>query len=264
MIRYIITTLLILYQYSITNANIVVLNGLTHQLKTEKGQTYKGKIELQNVGKETKNIKIFLQDMTYSSDGTTNYTEPGSNKLSNSSWIKLETNLIELKAGEKADVYYELNVPAEVTLEGSYWTTCMIEPVDAIIPNEKNTGIQLRSIIRYAVQIISNFSSTTISPELAFKSINIENINDKKYLKIALENKGSIYCKTIISLELYNASNASPIEGEFTSAAMGLLPSTSKSFTIDITSLTKGKYKVVAFAKDDQENVFALEFELDV
>lgn len=248
----------------ITNANILVLNGLTHKYKTAKGMVYKGKIELQNIGKSPKNVKLYLQDMTYSADGVTNYTAPGSNSHSNSNWIKFNTNLVEVKPDEKVDVLYEIMIPDYVTNEGSYWTTCMVEPVEDIVPNASSTGIQVRSIIRYAIQIIADFSTQTIQPELSFRNINIDIQKDNRLLKIELSNNGKIYCETTVSLEIYDTTNNVKIEGIYSSPTMGLLPSTSKSYNINISSLKPNKYKAIAFAKDEQDNVFALEFELDV
>jgi uncharacterized protein YpbB len=78
-----------------------VLNGLTHFYKVENGQVYKGKVTLQNTGNTVQNVKIFLQDFSYHSDGTTYYTAPHTNEKSNTDWIKLNTNLVSLKAKEK-------------------------------------------------------------------------------------------------------------------------------------------------------------------
>lgn len=264
MLKNIILLILILQSIEV-KSNIVITNGLTHQHKTEKGQVYKGKIEIQNVGKTVKNVKLYLQDVDYNSEGTTFYTEPGTNRLSNSAWIKLNTNLIEIKAGEKSEVYYEVNIPNHVTIPGTYWSTCMIEPVEDIIPSDNsNAGIQVRSVVRYAIQIISDYSTQSISPELKFIGLNIDNIDQRKTLKIALANDGEVFCKTIVSIEIYDLSEMMKIEGEFNSQKMGLLPHTSKSFLINISALQPGKYKAIAFAKDELENIFALEFQLDV
>ena len=67
----ILILLFIIGIYNYSHANIVITNGLTHRLKTEKGQTYRGKIEVQNIGKVKKNVKLYLQDVSYDADGTT-------------------------------------------------------------------------------------------------------------------------------------------------------------------------------------------------
>jgi len=260
----ILILLFIIGIYNYSHANIVITNGLTHRLKTEKGQTYRGKIEVQNIGKVKKNVKLYLQDVSYDADGTTRYTEPGTNKMTNSNWLKFNTNFIELGPGEKSDFLYELVIPNSATENGTYWSVCMVEPVEEIMPNENNNSIQINSIVRYAIQIIADNATQNLNSELKFKQINVDKSNDLKVLKIALANEGKIYCLANIDLEIFNKSDGAKIEGEFNSSKMSLLPNTSKTFLINISTLKSGQYKVIAFAKDDQENVFALEFELDV
>lgn len=264
MIKNIILLLLIIGNYYNTKANIIIVNGLTHQFKTEKGQIYNGKIEVQNVGKTTKRVKLYLQDMSYTSDGEIFYTDPGSNKLTNTDWLKFNTNYIELQPGQKSEFIFEFTVPNHITDKGTYWSTCMIEPVEDILPNNSNNGIQINSVVRYAIQIITDYSSQSLAPEIRFKNINLDNSNQQKTLKIALANDGKIFCRANIAIDIFDKKDGAKIEGEFTSQKLGLLPNTSKTFPIDISGLKSGKYKLVAFAKDELDNVFAIEFELDV
>lgn len=79
----------------------MVLNGLTHNYKVENGQIYKGKIAIENTGIASQNVKIYLQDFSYKSDGSMNYTAPLTNIKTNADWIKLNTNLITLRGKEK-------------------------------------------------------------------------------------------------------------------------------------------------------------------
>lgn len=261
---FILLILLILVKPDYTKANIIVLNGLTHQIKTEKGKIYKGNIEVQNIGKTTKNVKIYLQDYSYNSDGTTDYTEPGTNKSTNSNWLKFNTNYLELNPGQKSEIYFEISVPENVTENGSYWSTCIVEPVEEVKANSDNNGIQIHSIVRYAIQIITDYSTNSLVSDIKFKSINVDKSNHQRILNIALSNEGKVYCKPTISLEIYNKNETSKTEGDFISQTMSLLPNASKTFPINISDLKNGKYKVIAFAKDEDDNVFAIEFELDV
>lgn len=262
-LRIILSLIFINILYS--KGNIVVTNGLTHHYKTEKGQVYKGVIELHNTGKDSKNVKVYLQDVSYKSDGTTIYSEPGTNRLTNTNWLELNSNLIELKSGEKSELKFEIKVPDYISEPGSYSSILMIEPIETLPQNtNQKKGIQILSVIRYAVQIITDYSTQNTKTDLKFESINIDNTNKEKLLKIALENKGNIFCRTTIYLEIYSIESSAKIEGDFKSQSMGLLPNTSKSFPINISMLPLGKYKAIAFAKDEQDNIFALEFELDV
>ncbi|WP_261510143.1 DUF916 and DUF3324 domain-containing protein [Chryseobacterium paludis] len=245
------------------HASIVILNGLTHNYKVENGQVYKGKIAIENTDNKPQSIKIFLQDFTYQANGTISYTAPHTNEKTNSDWIKLNTNYLSLKAKEKTEVYYEITVPDQISEAGSYWSVIIVEPVDDIKPSNNSAGVNITSIVRYAIQVITDYDSEKLRPDLKFETVKIDKEEGKQLLKIAIANKGKIYCKPTASIEIYNRKNGQKI-GNFSSQAMGLLPSTSKSFYIDISKVPPDKYNAVVIATDEDENAFALNVELEV
>ncbi|PRD54661.1 WxL protein host-binding domain-containing protein [Sphingobacterium gobiense] len=246
-----------------SHASIVVLNGLTHTYKTEKAKVYSGKIELQNTGTGPKSVKLYLQDISYSFDGTIHYTAPHTNKKTNADWIKLSTNLVNLKANQSVEIIYQVTVPDSVVREGSYWSTIIIEPVEEINPNTSNSGVQITSIVRYAIQVITDYVNSPIKPELKFEKFGVEKNGRNKILQVALSNKSEIYCRAITSIELYD-SEGKQIEGQLESPVMGLLPGNSKTFNIELGNITPGKYKAVVFASDQEENTFAMNIDLEI
>lgn len=249
--------------YIFLQASIVVLNGLTHNYKVENGQVYKGKIALQNTGDQPQNVKIFLQDFTYQSNGTMYYTAPHTNEKTNTDWIKLNTTFLTLKAKEKTEVYYEITVPNNLAIAGSYWSVIIVEPVEDIKPSDNKQGVNITSIVRYAIQVITDFNSEKVKPDLKFESVKIDKEEGKQILKIAIANEGAIYCKPSASVEIYNRKTGQKV-GTFSTQAMGLLPQTSKSFPIDISKMPPDKYNAVIIATDEDENAFALNVELEV
>lgn len=250
-------------QFGYLQASIVILNGLTHTYKVEGGQVYKGKIEMENTGNSLQNVKIFMQDYSYKADGTISYIKPHTNEKTNADWIKLNTNLITLKAKEKTEVYYEITVPHQVADSGSYWSVIIVEPVEDIKPSDSKGGVNISSIIRYAIQIITDYDSENAKPDLKFESIRIDKEEGKRSLKIAIANIGKLYCKSTATVEVYSRKTGQKA-GIFSSQAMSLLPSTSKSFFIDISKLPPDKYNAVVIATDENENAFAINVELDV
>lgn len=249
--------------YVFLHASIVVLNGLTHNYKVENGQVYKGKIALQNTGDKPQNVKIFLQDFSYQSNGSMYYTTPHTNEKTNTDWIKLNTTFLTLKSKEKTEVYYEITIPNSLRIPGSYWSVIIVEPVDDIKPSDSKQGINITSIVRYAIQIITDYDSEKVKPDLKFESIKVEKEEGRQVLKIAIANQGAIYCKPTASVEIYNRKSGQKI-GTFSTQAMGLLPQTSKSFPIDISKMPPDKYNAVIIATDEDENAFALNVELEV
>lgn len=244
-------------------AGIVVINGLTHSYQVENGKVYKGTIEIENTSTNPQNVKLFLQDLSYQSDGSIFYTEPLTNKRSNSNWVKLNTNLITLKGKEKTEVRYEIIVPNSLPDSGSYWSVIMVEPIDDIKPSDNKPGVNITSIIRYAIQIITDYDEEKAKPELKFEDVKIEKLEKEKILKIAIANNGNLYCRAIANVEIYERKNGQKV-GSFSSQTMGLLPSTSKTFDINISKIPPNKYTAVVLATDEDENAFALNVELEV
>lgn len=253
----------LMLQFSFLYAGIVVLNGLTHTYKVENGKVYKGKIGIENTGTTPQSVKLFLQDFSYKADGSIHYTEIHTHKRSNGDWIKLNTNLITLKGKEKTEVFYEITVPNHPADPGSYWSVIIVEPVDEIKPSNDKAGVNITSVIRYAIQVITDYETEKAKPDLKFESVKIEKEDGKQIAKIAIANNGNLYCKPTVSIEIYNRKTGERL-GSYTSIPMGLLPQTSKSFHIDISIVPADHYKAVLIATDEEENAFALNVELEV
>jgi len=263
MIKPTLLLLIFLCQFSFLRAGIVVLNGLSHTYKVENGKVYLGKIALENNGKQTQSVKFFLQDFTYQSDGTIHYSVPDTHVRTNSGWIRINTNLVSLKAKEKTEIFYEITVPDKILDPGSYWSVIMVEPVEEIKPDENTHGVSITSVIRYAVQVITDINTGKAKPELRFEGVKMEKENGKRFLNVAIANKGNLYCKPTVTVEIYNKANGQKT-GTFSSLPMGLLPQTSKSFPIDLEKIPAANYNAVLIATDEDENAFALNVELEV
>lgn len=263
MIKRIIVFSFFILQFVFLKAGIVVLNGLSHTYKVENGKIYKGKIALENTGNKTQSVKLFLQDFSYHSDGTIQYSAPHTNSKTNTDWIKMNTNLVTLKSKEKTEILYEITVPERLSDPGSYWSVIIVEPVEEINPNDSKQGVNITSIIRYAIQVITDLDAEKAKPDLKFEGMKIEKENSKQILKIALANNGNLYCKPTVAIEIYDKKSGQKT-GSFTSQAMGLLPQTSKSFYIDLEKTPPSLYKAVLIATDEEENAFAINVELEV
>lgn len=263
MIKHLLLLPIFFFQFSFLQAGIVILNGLSHLHKVENGKAYRGKIAIENNGKQSQNIKIFLQDFTYQSDGTIHYSAPDTHARTNAGWIRMNTNLVSLKGQEKTEIFYEITVPDQVSGPGSYWSVIMVEPVEEIKPDENRHGVSITSVIRYAIQVITDINSEKAKPELKFEGMKLEKENGKSFLNIALANIGNLYCKPTVTLEIYNKTSGQKT-GTFSSQAMGLLPQTSKSFPVDLEKAPAAKYNAVLIATDEDENAFALNVELEI
>ncbi|TDB59536.1 hypothetical protein [Arundinibacter roseus] len=243
-------------------AGIFVLNGLTHLYKVENGQVLKGKVQIQNTADHPQDVKIYLQDLSYFADGRTLYIDPQTNEKSNAGWVKLNTNLITLKGKEKLDIFYEITVPQNVTDIGTYWSVLIIEPTQ-IIESAKQTGVTITNTMRYAIQLITNVQPEKAKTDLNFERVDIEINGTNREVKLAVANKGTLYTRPVAGIEIFDRITGSKV-GSFQSGPMGLLPSTSKMFTIDISAVNPGNYSAVLLLSDQNDNAFAMNIDLEL
>jgi hypothetical protein len=81
----------------------------------------------------------------------------------------MNTNLVTLKSKGKTEIYYEITVPDQLSEPGSYWSVIIVEPVEEINPDENKQGVSITSIIRYAIQVITDLDAEQAKPDLKFE-----------------------------------------------------------------------------------------------
>lgn len=246
-----------------SNANIIILNGLSHVINGELGNTYKGVIQLKNTGDKVQNVKIYLNDYSYNSKGETTYSEPGSIKRSNSLWTIIPSDILSLNPKENYDLYYEVTIPKELKLSGSFASVLFVEPTYDINPNKNTSGVRLQTVIRYGIQLIVNVNETEAKSLISFQNAKITKLNKQFLLNIDLNNSGDLYHKIVVSAEFYDKSDGSK-KGIYKSPLQSLTPDNSKNYPIDLSGLPPGDYKVILVADCGDDIVFGLNTELNI
>ncbi|SFI80574.1 DUF3324 domain-containing protein [Myroides guanonis] len=242
-------------------ASIIVTNGLTHSYKVKGGTVQKGVISIQNTADVSQNVKLYQQDYKYNTSGASFYEDYGKNERSNLKWIRLNSNLVKIDAKSKTNVSYEITVPDNIII-GSTWSVIMVEPVDDIVPTNDKRGVQLKSVIRYSIQIITTNEEAGESL-LKFDAVNLNNRDGKSLLDVAVSNQGSLFHYVEVSIELFDSENGKNM-GVFKSDKMSLLPTNSKLFVIDLSSMPPGSYTASILANTTEDNVFGLNIELNL
>lgn len=243
---------------------IGIQNGLTHHFRVEHGKSYKGKIVVENFGTVPQSVKLYQQSYSYRSDGASFYTDTLTGRTCNAPWIKLNTNLLTLGAKQQTDVFFEITIPENLSEPGSYWSVIMVEPVDEIVPfDNKQPGINITSLVRYGIQIITDFETADLSPQLKFEHVKVVTDGTNRILKTGVANHGKVFCRPAAVVELIHAKTGKKM-GPFLAAPMGLLPDNSKSFDINMGVIPAGLYSAVIMVTDENENTFAIEVDLDI
>ncbi|WP_167617624.1 hypothetical protein [Maribellus sediminis] len=242
-------------------ANIVVLNGLSHEQVGQPGGQYRDRIEIQNSGSETKSVKVYLRDYWFSYTGESRHDEPGTLQRSNASWINYSPQLLTLEPGEKAAIDFEVSVPQSDSLRGTYWSVIMVEGILPPDTTASTGGVKINTAIRYAIQIITNIGDSG-SKDLQFLGLELVKDGERNLLNVAVENTGECILKPEMSLEIFSADGTSL--GVFKADRRKTFPGTSITTSIPLEGIEPGSYAAVLVADCDEDHIYGTNISLEL
>lgn len=226
------------------------------------GATYRGTVLVRNSGAKTVDVKLYRTDYAFFADGRSSFATPGQLPRSNAPWLRLAREQIRLAPGERGSVDYEVTVPNDAKLTGTYWSAVMIEQLGgAEQGTSRDEKVQLRQVVRYAIQVITEIGETG-SSAIAFSNAHLANADGKRELSVDLENIGERWLQAQVWLELHDASGH--LAGKFSGQRLRTFPTTSVRNHIDLTTVPPGKYVALLIADAGRNDLFGTQLDLDV
>lgn len=252
---------LLIFSQQLLIANVVINNGLTHIHVVDGDYIIKGKIEIQNTDAEPQVVKVYQKDYTFNHKGEVFYNEPGLAPRSNAKWIDFSPSYFELAPKEESIILYEIKVPEEEILTGSYWSILMVEGQRAASEAPNPKSLTINTIVRYAVQIVTNIGETG-ERNLEFVKAGLKREQGEKFSEIAIENTGERLLQPMISLELFNdnGENVGVVKAE----KKKIYPGTSTKFLLDLAKFPEGEYQAIVLADCNEEDIFGLNLTLKI
>lgn len=218
------------------------------------GDTFTGTIPVMNPSDEPVALRIYLGNRIRIPEKTSGYPwgDEGYNEPRSSvDWMIFSPERMTLEPGETRDVVYEVNVPEDPTLEGSYWGVIFIEGIPEeepdIVAGEGETAIGIKTIFRYAIGIYTTIEGTEIL-EATFTSLNLEQAEGGFDAIAVLENSGNIYMRPEVWLELTDTTGEVVYEQEH--LEITVLPESARDYVFELRNLTieSGEYMVMIYA----------------
>ena len=248
------------------HAAITVDGDLSQTIIIEPGNTQEGIIMLRNLSNASAEVRVYQTDYSFSSNGQTDYSNPGENPRSNAGWLFIQPTRLTISPLSRSPVYYTVKVPDNQELSGTFWSVVMIEEIP---PGSKESNRQqtdkrvgLSAIMRYGVQIITEIGDTgTTSLKFLDKKLVINDVGNKSF-QIDIENNGEKWYMPDLWIELYD-SNGNNV-GRIEAPKKRIFPGCSVRHLMDISSLKAGKYKMIVIADTGNENVFGAEYDLEL
>ncbi len=251
--------------FGLLEAGVTPVGDMTHEKDAKAGERYRQVIVLQNTDPAPVEVKLYQTDYSFSADGSTHFDPPGKMPRSNAQWVALGRDLITVPAKATERVEYEVRVPADKGLAGTYWSMIMVEPVakgsreSAETLPENTTAIS--QVMRYGIQVVTNLGKGG-QAELTFANPRLVEEEGKRLFAIDVANTGQRSLRPGLWLELYSAQGA-PV-GKFQGEARRLYPGTSSRYLIDLGQTPKGKYLGMVAADGKGDSLFGANVELEI
>ncbi|MBU4056283.1 MAG: hypothetical protein KKA41_18160, partial [Proteobacteria bacterium] len=239
---------------------ITVSSDLCQEKVSEPGVGYSEVIKIFNKEENPVEIKLYQTDYKYFSDGTNQFSEPGTESRSNAVWIKQLPQQATIAPKETLLVNYTVEIPDNGQLAGSYWSMIMVEQVnqeelELLSSAQRQMGIH--QMTRYGIQVVTHIGDTG-SRQIEFKNLKLVKGNDKRFLQIDMANSGTRALRTSLWVDFYGENNG------FTKKVNGtqrrIFPDCGVMQELDLTEIPVGNYKAVVVADAGEETVFGTSF----
>jgi hypothetical protein len=246
-------------------AGVAVIGSLVRHYAAKPGETFEGIILLKNTGSEAVEMGIGQTDYLFTADGSNHYDKPGTQPRSNAGWLSVNPARAFVAPQSTVSVYYKGKVPAGSDLRGTYWSMIMVEPINVPTPEVKDEKekvvVGIRTIMRYAVQVVTEIGAT------GTESLNVLEkrliVNDgKKVLELDVGNNGERVQIPTLWAEFYNEQGISI--GRFEGGRWRIYPSCSVRYKVDLADIPAGKYTAMIVMDTGGDYVTGAQYSLEI
>jgi hypothetical protein len=243
-------------------ADLTVVGTLTRTASLAAGGTTSGTVVLHNGGTEPADVRVYPKDYAFQANGSNAFDPPGTQARSNSAWIRFTPSDVVVPAGQDASVSYVVTVPDDSTLEGTYWSTLMIEPAAPADAGEAaaHSSVSVKTVLRYALQVVTEVGGG--DAELAFVNRQLVVGAAGPVLDLDVANTGDVWLTPVVWAEVFAASGASL--GRFDAGKLRIYPGCSARFHVPLTGLPAGQYTALVVADNGDDHVFGSQYDLDL
>ncbi len=237
----------------------IAINGsLAREYVVQPGGTYEGTVELKNLQDSPQEVKIYQTDYLSYADGRALFDAPGLLPRSNARWITFSPTQVTVPPGETVVVRYTLQVPDDASLNGSYWSALMIEPIPAGSPEASavrpdQIGITIQQIVRYCMLIVAQVGRTGVL-QAQFTDMQLAMDGDARVLVTDVVNTGERWFLGHLWVELYDTKGT--LIGRFDAGERRLYPGSGVRYRAPLTGVQDADYQALVVLDCGGDDVF--------
>ncbi|MGM0440679.1 MAG: hypothetical protein ACQEP8_06170 [Chlamydiota bacterium] len=229
------------------------------------GETIEGTIQLKNFQKR-EIVNFSQQDLYYEEGQKQSYIDVDENKnpKSNAAWVQFVTpEEATLEADSEFTFKYKIKVPDDEDLQGSYWSTIMVEPQSAYDPDDDDVqeGIRILTKVRYAINIVTNIGDGVA--DIKVSKHKIESNEEETTFSFQLINDDIWLYRVAPTLQLYDqqGQQVKNIQGGF----LSVFPKTERKASYDFSDLEEGDYTAIVLLEHMQkESVQGVQYNISL
>jgi len=245
-------------------AGVIVVGGLTHEKETSVGESYDGKIVLNNIESTLQEVKIYQTDYLFYADGRIIYGDPGKLSRSNAHWISFSPKRLSVPPHDTVAVHYTVKIPNNNKLVGTYWSIFMVEVIPADSPESsthdpEDIELGVQQIFRYGIQIVTHIGNTG-SRLIKFVNTKLLKENAQQFLQLDIENIGERWLRATLWAELYDSQGN--YVGKYEGGKLRIYPGTSVRFKVDLSSVPNNNYKALVIVDCGNDTIFGVNLNL--
>jgi hypothetical protein len=218
------------------------------------GEVITGELRVSSTSDKPVDLRVYLADSVRGPEILENYTysdELGREPRSLAAWTKFTPEQLTLLPGASQLVTFEIQVPTDAALNGSYWSTLFVSnatTADKVLakPPSGGVGMGINMMFRFAT-----FLSVTIkgTEQKAMRFTKIDVQQDGSWFDViaVLQNTGNTVSRPSSRLELRDQSG----QAIYTSAPSPryVLPDSSRLIRFEVrTPIPAGEYLLMAIA----------------
>jgi hypothetical protein len=220
------------------------------------GDSFSGTLPVNNLLAEPQVIRAYIGDWVRVAGQTSGYSfedDTGIEPRSLAKWTVISPDQLALEPNETRDIRFEVNLPDDPTMEGSYWCAIFVENVPTRAPATGVEGIEGMQVgigisFRYAIQVYATIAGTEIR-DVTYNSLNISQTDEGLDAIAVIENRGNIYMRPKVWLELRNTAGETVYRLDHVEQT--LLPESARDYVFKVTGLSVGPGRYLAMIITD-------------
>lgn len=241
---------------------ISVSQSLVHEFYVKPNSTYSGVIIITNSENKKQRTKVYQSDYLFSANGKNQFDTPAGNlPRSNANWISFSPRSFTIPPKDIFKVEYEIKVPKDSTLIGSYWSLFLVEGIPDKSKRSVDDKHKLFIISRIGIQIVTHIGNTG-TRELTFLDLQFLEKEQKRILQVDVENTGERFLHPYLWVELYDLQGK--FVGKYETSKLRTYPGTSVRFNVDLTEVPSGSYQALIVADCGGDDLFGANVNLEI